>query len=895
MSKSILNKIVSFEAILLRSVSYKNSSFNLPSIPRITWFFILLLLITVGSSSELIAQEKSSSTTNNGLDDNNQSKEESEETNTTELQDPKDSISNISEDAIKSKVDYISEDSMRIDMSIEKVYLYGNAKVNYENIELTADYIEVDLKNNMVLANGVEDSNGVMQGRPVFKEGDQVYDVGKITYNFNTKKGKISEVKTQEGEGFIKGNEVKKTSTEVLYIRDGYYTTCNLDRPHFSLATSKLKVIPNDKIVTGPTVLKIDNVPTPLGLPFGFFPNKKGRSSGIIIPTYGDSRQLGFFLRNGGFYWGINEYIDASLTADIYSLGSWGTNLTSRYRKRYQYNGNMNVSYSKILNSFREFPDFSESNEFFVRWTHSQDAKARPSSRFSANVNVGSRNNFTNNLNSFTQDYLTNTFQSSITYSNSLPGSPFNLTASARHNQNTQTGAFNLNLPNVSFNMSRRLWLKSLGTIGNEWWKKAYQNFGVSYALTASNQLSTVDTLISLDNLGDLQKDFRNGVRHNVPISTSFKLLKHANLTPSVNLSDFWIFSSVRKEVDENNELIEEEVAGFQRGGSFNFSSRLATKLYSLYQFKKGKIKAVRHVLTPAITYNFQPEVSTGIRTYTDTSGNEFRYSIFEGSIYGSPARTRSENVGFSLLNNIEMKVRSKKDSTGEKKITLLENLGITTSHNLTADSLKWAPLNVSGRTRIGKFLTLQFTGRLDPYGLDSATGRKINKSWHSQEGEWFRLTAASTALNFSLRGGKGKQKEKKKSKYATEDELEYINQNLDQYVDFSIPWSLNLRYNIRYSKAAFESNVTQTLNFNGDLSVTDNWKVGVNSGWDFESQDFTYTSLTINRDLHCWQLAINWIPYGPRQSYNLTLNVKSAVLQDLKLNRRRDFYDVIR
>lgn len=805
----------------------------------------------------------------------------------------------ISPDAIESRVDYKAKDSMRIDMRVEKVFLFNKAKVNYEEVQLEADYIEVDLKENMVLANGVPDSNGVMEGLPVFKDGTQEYQAGKMTYNFETKRGKISEVKTQEGDGYIKGNEVKKTATEVLYIRNGYYTTCNLDHPHFSLATSKLKIIPGNKIVTGPTVLKVDGIPTPLGLPFGFFPNKKGRSSGIIIPTYGDSRQLGFFLRNGGFYWGINEYVDASITGDIYSLGSWGSNVTTRYRNRYQYNGNVNLSYAKILNSYREFPDFTESNEFFLRWTHAQDAKARPGSRFSANVNLGSRSNFTNNLNSFSQDYLTNTFQSSISYSNSFPGKPFNMTVSARHNQNTQTGAFNINLPDVSFNVSRQYPFKNVGKIGNEWWKNAYKNLGFSYSSAATNQLSTNDTLLSLNNLNELTKDFRNGVRHSVPINTSFKLLKHANISPSFNYNEVWAFETIRRTYDTtSNQVVQDTVGGLQRGGTYNVSTALTTKFYSLYQYKKGKVKAIRHVMTPSVSFNYQPEITTGVRSYTDFSDSipdVVDYSIFEGSVYGRPDRRESGRIGLGLLNNIEMKVRSKKDSSGVKKITLFENLGFNTSYDISADSLKWAPISANGRTRIGQFLTLQFNGVLDPYGFDSLNGNKINVSWKEQSGELLRLTSASVAVNFRLTGGNKDQREKKKSKYATQEELDYINQNIDRYVDFSIPWSLNVGYNIRYNKAALVSTVTQTMNFSGDLSLTENWKIGATSGWDFTRNDFTYTALNINRDLHCWQLAINWIPYGPRQSYNLTLNVKSSVLQDLKLNRRRDFYDVIR
>jgi lipopolysaccharide assembly outer membrane protein LptD (OstA) len=805
----------------------------------------------------------------------------------------------ISKDAIEAKVDYVAEDSMRIDMTSEKVYLYGDAQVNYENIQLNADYIELDMKNNTVLANGRPDSTGKMAGMPIFKEGDQEYQAGKMTYNFKTEKGKIMEVRTQEGEGYIKGNEVKKTGKDIMYIKNGYYTTCNLEEPHFSLATSKLKIIPNDKIITGPTVLKIGEIPTPLGLPFGFFPNKKGRSSGIIIPTYGDSRNLGFFFRDGGFYWGVNDNLDISLTGDIYTLGSWGGKAQSRYVKRYKYNGNLELSYANIRNGYPEFPDFTESNEFFVRWNHSQDAKARPGSRFSANVNAGTRNNFTNNLNSFTQDYLTNTFQSAISYTNSFPGRPFNLTVSARHNQNTQTGAFNMSLPDASFNVSRQYLFKSMGKIGNEWWRSIYKNFGVSYSANASNQLQTNDSNLSINNIPQLSQDFRSGVRHSIPISTSFKLLKYFNLSPTFNYNDVWAFRTFRRSYNsETKQVIRDTVNGFERGGSYNFNTAMTTKIYGMYQFKGGAVRAIRHVMTPQVSFNYQPEINTGQRSYIDSNGRVIEYSIFAGSVYGSPSRRESGRVGFNLLNNLEMKVRDRSDSSGQKKVTIFENLGFSTNYDLSADSLNWAPISINGRTRIGQFFTLQFNGTFDTYGLDSI-GRKIDESWKAQSGKLARLTNGSVALNFRLQGGKkdkNKQQNKdKESEYGTEAELEHINAHPEQYIDFSVPWSLSVGYNIRYSKPAYQETITQTLNFSGDLSVTDKWKVAFNSGWDFERQDFTYTSVSINRDLHCWQLAINWVPYGPRQSYMVTLNVKASVLQDLKLNRRRDYYDVIR
>lgn len=899
MINSIINILVSFEADFNSCVLYKNSIISLRLNSKIVRVFTLPMLITLFTHFSLQAQEGSQLQLNQAKADSINSIDSTiSQVDSTSADSSKSDTNYISKDAIEAKVDYVAEDSMRIDMSTEKVFLYGEAQVNYEDIQLNADYIELDMKNNTVLANGRPDSSGEMVGMPIFKEGAQEYEAGKMTYNFKTEKGKIMEVRTQEGEGFIKGNEVKKTGKDIMYIRNGYYTTCNHEDPHFSLATSKLKIIPNDKIVTGPTVLKIGDIPTPLGLPFGFFPNKKGRSSGILIPTYGDSRRLGFFLRDGGFYWGVNDNMDVSLTGDVYTLGSWGAKAETRYVTRYKYSGNLNLSYANIRNGYPEFPDFQESNEFFVRWNHSQDAKARPGSRFSANVNAGTRNNFVNNLNSFTQDYLTNTFQSAISYTNSFPGRPFNMTISARHNQNTQNGAFNMSLPDVSLNMTRQYPFKSFGKIGNEWWRSIYKNLGLSYSGNATNQLQTNDSNLAINRIPELSKDFRSGMRHNIPISTSFKMFKFFNLNPTFNYSDVWAFRTFRRSYDaETNQIVRDTVNGFERGGSYSLNTAMTTKLYGMYQFRGGPVRAIRHVMTPQVSFNYQPEITTGQRNYIDANGREVEYSIFDGGVYGSPSRRASGRVGLNLLNNLEMKVRSKSDSSGLKKVTIFENLGFSTNYDLNADSLNWAPISMNGRTRIGQFFTLQFNGTFDTYGLDSA-GRKIDESWKEQSGKLARLTNGSLALNFRLQGGKkknGKQENKdKESEYGTDAELEHINANPEQYIDFSVPWSLSVSYNIRYNKPSYEEFITQTLNFNGDLTVTDNWKIAFNSGWDFERQDFTYTSVSINRDLHCWQLAINWVPFGPRQSYMVTLNVKASVLQDLKLNRRRDYYDVI-
>lgn len=859
----------------------KNSINPLQNNSFIFWVFICLLLITKGvfanGSIPLSTVEESL------FSQKDSTKDTSSDTASIKID------TTISEDAIKSKVKYQSKDSMTFDMETGKVYLWNDAEVYYEDIVLKADYIELDMNSSLVIADGLVDSTGEMQGMPVFKDKGSDYQAGRMVYNFKTKRGKISEVRTQEGDGYIKGNEVRKTPTDVIYVKNGYYTTCNLEHPHFSLATNKLKVIPGEKIIAGPTVLKIGEVPTPLGLPFGIFPNTKERSSGILIPSYGDSQTRGFFLTDFGYYFGISDNIDLVLTADVYSKGSWGANLISNYKKRYRFGGKVDLEYNKILNSYPEFPNYSETQDFFLRWYHSLDQKASPYSSFSANVNIGTNSNFKNNINSSNQEYLSNVFQSNISYSKRFPGKPFNFTASARHSQNTRTGAFNLTLPAVSFSVNRQMpfrnWLRG---------GSAFRNFGFSYSANATNELRTQDTLLSLNNIENLKGDFSSGVVHTLPFSTSMKVFKYFNLNPSITFRDVWAFRSIRKSIDPESGLQKDTISGFVRGGNMVTSANLSTKIYGMYQFHSGKIKAIRHVLTPQLSFNYVPENKSGLRSFEDTAGQVVEYSIFEDAIYGKPNREERGIIGFNLMNNLEMKVKTDKDSSGLKKIKLFESLSLFSSYDIAADSLNLSPFVIEGRTRITDNINFQFDGTFDPYMLDSS-GIKIDRLMIDQTGSLGRLTSARFSLNFVLRGGNKKDRKEKESDLASEEQMDYINSHPEQFVDFNIPWSLRLGYNWIYTKPRFDKEITQTLNFSGDIKVTENWKVGFTSGWDFEKSDFSYTSMNIYRNLHCWEMSVRVIPFGRRQSYVFTINVKSPVLQDLKLNRRRNYYDVIR
>lgn len=790
----------------------------------------------------------------------------------------------ISKDALSSKLQYKATDSIRYDMKNRFVYLFGKVEVYYEDIELKAEEIEINLDSNLVMARGKQDSTGKFYGEPVMKEAGKEFQAHDIKYNFNTKKGIITEVMTHEGESYIHGKKVYKTPDNVMYIKNGKYTTCNAPHPHYYFSSSKLKIIPKDKIVTGPANLVIEDVPTPIGIPFGFFPNTDKQQSGILIPTPGESSQFGFFLLGGGYYWGISEKLSMQLTGDIYSKGSWGSNFISNYNNRYKFNGNLDVRYSIFKNGIEGFPNFSERKDFFLRWNHTQDPKARPNSNFSANVNFGTSQNFTNNFNSSAQDFLSATFNSTISYKKTWNEKPFSLAINGFHSQNNVSKTVTVRLPEIAFNVSRLQPLKTK-TPGKR--NDLLDNFGVSYSMNFKNEVTAGDSLFSLNNLDVLSGQFQNGMRHAIPISTSMKVLKYFTVNPSFNYSEIWYLESVDKKWDNTiNELVVDTVNGFVRANSYDMNVNLTTKMYGMYQYKGKVIKALRHVITPSVGLSYIPENNQGLKNYIDSTNNKFEYSIFQNGIYGSTNRQEAGNVNLGLLNNFEMKVRNRKDSLGEdKKIKLLENLGFRSSYNMIADSLKWSNISIDARTNIFRVVSLNYNAQLDPYQLDSL-GRKINLFEVNSSGKIGRLVSSNLAIGFTLKSKQNTTTEKE-SNFGTEQELAYIRSNPEAFIDFNVPWTINVNYNIRYSKPQFISTTVQTFNFSGDLSLTQKWKIGMTSGYDFQAKDFTYTTIDIYRDLHCWEMSFNWVPFGIRQSYLFTIKIKSAILQDLKMTRR--------
>lgn len=793
----------------------------------------------------------------------------------------------ISPDALESKVTYKATDSIRVDLKNELVYLFGNAEVYYDNIILKAEEIEISMDSNEVTARGKQDSTGKFYGEPVFSENGQEVKSHEMRYNFDTKKGIIYDAMTNEGENYIHGEKIYKTPDDILYIKNGKYTTCNLDHPHYYFHAGKLKIIPDDKIVTGPANLVLEDVPTPLAIPFGFFPNSNKQKSGILIPEPGNSAQYGYFLLGGGYYWAISDKLSTQFRGDIYTKGSWATDWSTQYKKRYKYNGSFNINYSVFKNSYPELPDYAETTNFFVKWNHTQDPKARPNSVFSANVNFGNSQNFQNNYNSSGTQYLSTTFNSSVAYRKSWTGKPFNMSINGYHSQNRLDSTVTLRLPELAFNVSRINPFKKKSRVGKQ---KFYEKIGVSYSMNTKNEVTARDTLFATRNLDLLADEFKNGMKHTIPVATSFKALKHLTFTPNLNYSEIWYLESVNKTWDsQNNQLKTDTISGFVRGNSVSTGINLTTKIYGMYQYRGKVIKALRHVVTPSIGITYTPENNSGLKSYRDSNNVEHEYSIFENGIYGRSNTTEAGVINMSLMNNFELKVRNRKDSLGEdKKIKLLESLRFSSSYNTTADSLNWSNIQINARTNIFKRITLNYNGSVDPYALDSNTTTsaisKVNEFELNRNGRIGRLVSSSLAVGFSLQS---KTNNNKTSNYGTEQELEYINANPDAYIDFNIPWSLRVNYNIRYSKPLTRSTIIQTLNFNGDFSLTPKWKIGFNSGYDFELKDLSYTSVDIYRDLHCWEMSFNWIPFGPRQSYLFTIKVKSALLQDLKLTRR--------
>lgn len=801
-------------------------------------------------------------------------------------------------------------DSIVQDLINKKVVLYGDAEIKYQDIVLKAAVIEVDFNTNTVYASGREDSSGKIIGAPEFTEGNTTFKAKTMTYNFTSKKGIINGVITEDDQGFLHGEKVKKMEDNTINVLRGSYTTCNLEEnPHFSFKFKKARVIPDNKIVTGPAYMEIEGMPTVLALPFGIFPNKSTQKSGILIPSYGESRTRGFFLENGGYYWAINDYMDLQVLGDIYTHGSWAIKPTYRYKKRYKFGGEIGFGYAINVVSTKGSPDYSKSTDFRIRWNHRQDPKARPRSNFSADVNIVTSNYVKYNVVSV-EDYLSNEFQSSIAYQTNWAGKYF-LTVNGKFRQNTKTNQVDLTLPELTFSVNRFYPLRKPG--GK---KRFYEDLSITYSVNAKNQISAADSILYSGN--DLGKLMQNGAIHKVPINLPLKVLKYFTLSNSINITDRMYSQSVTQFYQTDTAFVENDtilpglktdtIAGFRNTLDFSFSSSLNTTVYGILRFKKGPIRAIRHVFRPSVGFSYVPDfgkTSWGYSdSYIDETGREVIYSQISNpqysALYGAPPGQQSGAITYNFSNNLEIKVRSKKDTiTGMKKVVLIENLSFSGNYDLAKDSLNLSYLNINGRTTLWKNLKLQYSSIWDPYILDSA-GKRMNTFEWTENRRFFRMksTAWNLSIGFQLSDKDFSKKEKPKE--VSEDEWTQIEQNPDGFVDWNVPWSLSFNYTFQYLLAerlnfgerTVNDEIVQTLGVNGQINITPKWKFTFRTGWDFNNNALSYTSINIYRDLHCWEMRFNWIPIGDRQSWNFSINVKASILQDLKLNRRKDFRD---
>ncbi len=826
-----------------------------------------------------------------------------------------DSIRNTKKNKNKltDKVEYASKDSLRFEIKNQKVYLYQDADIKYKDISLKANYVEIDFPKNIVNATYTTDSTGKMQGVPEFTESSQKFKSKIISYNYTTKQGYIQSVFTKQDEGYLHGTIVKKMENDITYIRDGSYTTCDLEEnPHFEFRFGKGKVIPGKRVITGPAEMAIAQVPTPLMIPFGFFPNKVGRRSGIRIPGWNEFATKGFALTGGGYYWAIGEYADFDLIGDIYSHGDWALHPKIRYNYRYHYNGQLTLGYSHTRNGDPHSPTFQKHNDFLVQWNHSQDSKARPHSTFSASVNIVSTSYNTNNLTSSAEAYLTNTYQSSINYATNWHEKYF-LTLNFSHQQNTLTKTIDITLPQVQFYINQFYPFKRQKQVGKQRW---YENISTRYTLDAENHYNTTDsTILNHGWLDSLQ----NGMRHTIPISGTFRILKYFNWTTSLNLTDAMYLKTIRKRFinetvirgkDTINGYYENVTEyGFANAFNANASTGVNTTIYGMIQIKKGPIMAFRHVLKPSVSYVYTPNFGAPGWGYwrtieNDTSRIPGKYSIFEKTVYGGPGAAKSGIFNFALHNNLEMKVRNRKDTvTGTKKIVLIEDLAISSAYDMARDSVRWSKIAITGYTTLFKTLRINYNATLDPYAMN-AKGQRINASEWKVNHRLLRLdnTSWSVDINYTLTSEKGKKNKDAPlaSTKGTPEERKDVMDFYDAYVDFNIPWSFRIDYGFKYNKnwnSTYDrriGTITQTLAVSGMINLTPKWKVTASTGYDFQMHALSYTRVDVYRDLHCWEMSFGWVPKGGQQQWDFHINVKAALLQELKLNKKKDYRDYV-
>lgn len=827
-------------------------------------------------------------------------------------------------------INYSAEDSVKIDQKTNKIRLYNKAVLTYEDMRLESGLIVLDYTTNEVYAGRIYDSiNGLTQ-KPIFLQANNEVNPDSIRFNFDTKKALIWNSKTEQSGMNVFSNFTKKENDSVYYIKDAKVTTsADPNNPDYYIKIRKGKMVPGGKIVAGLSNIFIANVPTPIGLPFAYFPTTNDKSSGIIFPTYGESQQRGYYIQNGGYYLNVNDYFDLNLTGDYYTNGSYGLRVDTQYKVNYKYAGNLSFRYEKLVNGERGFPDYNNSTVYNVRWTHRRDAKASPTSNFSASVNLGSSDYFVQSVNQLNDaNFLNNTLSSSVSYSKSFPKYPrVNISLTSSLSQNTKSQSVNLTLPTFQANMERIFpFAPKTGT------KKGFiQNINFQYSTRGESRIITTEEKLFKK---EMFEDARAGIIHNIPISTNFKILKHLSISTSANYKEIWTpetvnWSDYSIENGIENNAVKDTLKGFDAFREYNYSASLGTTIYGTFNFKEGsKIQSIRHTMRPSISYSVQPSFEKYYDEYIiDAEGNTREYTRFESSLFGTPSRGKSRSMGISLSNNFEAKVTSKDTLNPEpKKVKILNNLNLSTSYNLNAKEFHLAPIRINTGASVFKDkVSINMAATMDPYGVDENNTR-INTFHIKNGGGLARLTSANVNIGFSLSNKDFIKKEDDEEEEEEEDD-EFMNSNFERLSgggrdddlfgvanSFSdnrfqdnnqeddedevqsslyrtvIPWDIKFAHSLTYNNSRGQDEISNnSLMISGNLDLTPKWGIGFSSGYDFKQKGVTYTQLRFNRDLESWRLNFSWVPFGNRASWNFFIGIKSGLLSDLKYDKRRE------
>ena len=815
--------------------------------------------------------------------------------------------------------------------------LYGNGKVNYENIELTSQIITMNMDSSTVFARGITDSTGVESGMPVFKDGGTSYESKEMSYNFKSKKAFINTIVTQQGEGYVVSREAKKGADDEIYMRHGKYTTCdNHDHPHFYLKLSMAKVRPKKNVVFGPAQLVVEDVPLPIAIPFGFFPFSSSYSSGFIMPTFGDEMNRGFYLRDGGYYFAISDNMDLKVLGEIFTKGSWGLSTQSNYAKRYKYSGSFNASYLVTKTGEKNMPDYMVTKDFKLSWNHRQDPKASPNSTFSANVNFATSSYDRRNLSSLynPQQYSNNTKASSVSYSRTFPSIGLNLSTTFNITQNTRDSSISVTLPDLNLSLNRIYPFKRKKMVGEERW---YEKISFQYSGRLTNSISTKDNLIMKQGLDK----WNNGMQHSIPVSATFTLFKYFNLVPSFNYTERWYTRKVMQDYDPvSHTVVRDTVSGFNRVYNYSMSLQLNTKLYGFFKPWKmfgDKVEMIRHVFTPAVSFSYTPDFGQSrfgyydTYTYTDEKGEvrTVEYSPYQGMAFGVPGKGMQKSFNFSIDNNVEMKVKSDKDTTGIRKISLIDQLSANMSYNAAAKTRPWSDLSMNLRLKLTKSYTFNMNASFATYAYqyDERGNIVVGDRTEWSYGRFGRFQGYSGSFSYTLNNdtwkkwfgpkddtgkeGKGEDGEEPDDEYMTEEEMEELKKKQSQprkkeqaslsdegYLAFKMPWSLSLSYSysIREDRDKEKFNrktmrypyaLTHSLNASGNVKLGSRWNINYSSGYDFTQKKMSMTTVNITRDLHCFTMTCGLV-FGPFTSYNFSIRALSSMLADaLKWDQR--------